>query len=255
MMIEACREHQVPLVMTFIDYCKAFDSMKHHTVWESLLEQGVEQKYVDVLKDCYSNCTTTFRPFIRPIVVPIKEDVRQGDPISPNLFSAVLESVIRKSDWDEYGVNVNGRMLKHLRFADDIVLLTHRPQEAEQMVRQLNEEDRKTPPQSGSIRRRSKTEYIYLRRLINMGNDLKPEIIRRRRAAWAAYNTIKPAVSETNNQRLRAELFNSTVIPALCYGSETWTLTKAMETQLRTTQASIERDIVGYTLRRQRRAA
>ncbi|KIH60839.1 reverse transcriptase [Ancylostoma duodenale] len=140
---DACREHQVPLVMTFIDYCKAFDSMKHHTVWESLLEQGVEQKYVDVLKDCYSNCTTTFRPFIRPIVVPIKEDVRQGDPISPNLFSAVLESVIRKSDWDEYGVNVNGRMLKHLRFADDIVLLTHRPQEAEQMVRQLNEEDRK----------------------------------------------------------------------------------------------------------------
>ncbi|KIH64312.1 hypothetical protein ANCDUO_05376 [Ancylostoma duodenale] len=105
-------------------------------------QQGVEQKYVAVLKDCYSNCTTN-RPFIRPIVVPIKKGVRQGDLISPNLFSAVLESVIRMCDWDEYAVNVNGRMLNHLRFADDIVLLTHTPQEAEQMGRQLNEEGRK----------------------------------------------------------------------------------------------------------------
>ncbi|EPB72812.1 hypothetical protein ANCCEY_08089 [Ancylostoma ceylanicum] len=71
-------------------------------------------------------------------------------------------------------------------------------------------------------------EYVYLERLINMANDLEPEIIRRKRAAWAAYNTIKPAVSEIKNQKLRDELLNSTVIPALCYGSGTWTLMKAM---------------------------
>ncbi|EPB79218.1 hypothetical protein ANCCEY_01641 [Ancylostoma ceylanicum] len=113
--------------MTIIDCCKAFDSVEHHTVWKSLLEQGVERKYVDLLKDSYSNCTTKFRPINRPMVVPIKKGVRQGDPISPNLFPAVLESVIRKRDWDYFGVNVNGRMLNHLRFADVIVLLTHTP--------------------------------------------------------------------------------------------------------------------------------
>ncbi|EYB90115.1 hypothetical protein Y032_0223g2663 [Ancylostoma ceylanicum] len=141
--IEACREHQMPLVMTFIDYCKAFDSVEYHTAWESLLEQGVERNYVDVLKDCYSNCTTKFRPFNRPIVVPIKKGVRQGDPISSNLFSAVLEPVIRKCDWDDFGVNVIGRMINHLRFADDIVLLSHTPQEAERMVRQLDKVGKK----------------------------------------------------------------------------------------------------------------
>ncbi|EYB99908.1 hypothetical protein Y032_0119g835 [Ancylostoma ceylanicum] len=78
-------------------------------------------------------------------------------------------------------------------------------------------------------------EYVYLERLINMANDLEPEIIRRKRAAWAAYNTIKPAVSEIKNQKLRDELLNSTVIPALCYGSGTWTLMKAMVEQLKTT--------------------
>ncbi|EPB69226.1 hypothetical protein ANCCEY_11678 [Ancylostoma ceylanicum] len=133
----------MPLLMTFIDYCKAFDSVEHHTVWESLLEQGVERKYVDVLKDCYSNCAAKFRPFNRIIVVPIKKGVRQGDPISPILLSVVLESVIRKCDWDDFGVNVNGRMLSHLRFADDIVLLILTPQEAERMVRQLDEVGKK----------------------------------------------------------------------------------------------------------------
>ncbi|EPB71659.1 hypothetical protein ANCCEY_09257 [Ancylostoma ceylanicum] len=54
-----------------------------------------------------------------------------------------------------------------------------------------------------------------------MDNNLSPEIIRRKRAAWAAYNTIKPAVSQMKNSKLKAELFNTTVIPALCYGSET----------------------------------
>ncbi|KIH66819.1 hypothetical protein ANCDUO_02853 [Ancylostoma duodenale] len=67
--------------------------------------------------------------------------VRQGNAISPNLYCAVMESVIRKCDWDEYGVNVNGRMLNHLRFADVIVLLTRTPQE--RMVHQLNEKRKK----------------------------------------------------------------------------------------------------------------
>ncbi|EPB75335.1 hypothetical protein ANCCEY_05549 [Ancylostoma ceylanicum] len=78
----------MPLVMPFIDYCESFDSLEHHTVWESLLEQGVERK---------------------------------------------------KCDWDDSGVNVNGRMLIHLRFADDIVLPTYTPQEAERMINLLDE--------------------------------------------------------------------------------------------------------------------
>ncbi|EYB85833.1 hypothetical protein Y032_0290g1548 [Ancylostoma ceylanicum] len=270
--IEACAEHQVPLVMVFIDYCKAFDSVEHHAVWRSLLEQGIEQQYVDVLKNCYSSCTTMFRPFSRTITVPIRRGVRQGDPISPSLFSAVLESVIRKCSWDGQGININGRMLNHFRFADDIVVLTHTPQEAEQMIQQLNEEGKKaglhlniaktkvmrnrfadpSPIRLGQAILENTDEYVYLGRLINMDNNLKPEIVRRKRAAWAAYNTIKPAVSQMKNSKLKAELFNTTVIPALCYGSETWALTKALEKQLKTTQLSIERHLVGFTLHRQR---
>lgn len=57
--------------------------------------------------------------------VPIRAGARLSDPISPILFSAVLESVIRKCNWEGQRINIDGNMLNHLRFSDDIVVLTH----------------------------------------------------------------------------------------------------------------------------------
>ncbi|WKY01105.1 hypothetical protein Q1695_015254 [Nippostrongylus brasiliensis] len=95
-------------------------------------------------------------------------------------------------------------------------------------------------------------EYVYLGRLVNMKNDLKPEIERRKRAGWAAYNSIRTVLERASNSKLRADLFNSTVLPALCYACETWSLTRTAEDQLRRVQISIERRMVGMTLRTQR---
>ena len=45
--------------------------------------------------------------------------MRQGDPISPKLFTAVIEEIFKKADLDK-GINIDGERLKNLRFADDI---------------------------------------------------------------------------------------------------------------------------------------
>ncbi|KAE9419748.1 hypothetical protein Angca_004130, partial [Angiostrongylus cantonensis] len=44
------------------------------------------------------------------------------------------------------------------------------------------------------------------------------------RAAWGAFKSIEDIVKRTKNTRLRAHLFDSTVLPALTYASETWSL-------------------------------
>ncbi|KAE9420009.1 hypothetical protein Angca_005672, partial [Angiostrongylus cantonensis] len=44
------------------------------------------------------------------------------------------------------------------------------------------------------------------------------------RAAWGAFKSIEDVVKRTKNTRLRAHLFDSTVLPALMYASETWSL-------------------------------
>ena len=78
-----------------------------------------------------------------------------------------------------------------------------------------------------------------------------PELLRRRRAGWAAYGTIKTVIEASQDQKLKAMLFDSTVLPALTYASETWALTKVHENKINTIQAALERRLVGITLRDQ----
>ncbi|KAK6763229.1 hypothetical protein RB195_023802 [Necator americanus] len=62
-----------------------------------------------------------------------------------------------------------------------------------------------------------------------MMNDLATELGRRRRAAWGVCKSIEDVVKKTKNTRLRAHLFNTTVFPALTYGSQTWAFRKQEE--------------------------
>ncbi|KAE9415663.1 hypothetical protein Angca_005240, partial [Angiostrongylus cantonensis] len=64
----------------------------------------------------------------------VKRGVSQGDTISPKLFTATLQNVMRTLGWDNMGMKINGRQLHHLRFADDIVLITPDISQAERML-------------------------------------------------------------------------------------------------------------------------
>ena len=45
--------------MVFVDYEKAFNSAETHLVLDSLHQQGVERKCIELLKDIYTDRTTT----------------------------------------------------------------------------------------------------------------------------------------------------------------------------------------------------
>ncbi|KAE9420843.1 hypothetical protein Angca_007208, partial [Angiostrongylus cantonensis] len=52
------------------------------------------------------------------------------------------------------------------------------------------------------------------------------------RAAWGGFKSIEDVVKRTKNTRLRAYLFDSAVLPALIYASETWSLRASRFTQV-----------------------
>ena len=96
--------------------------------------------------------------------------------------------------------------------------------------------------------------YVYLGRSMNMENDLEDELNRRSRAAWAAFGPLREATDHLGNPELRADLFDATVLPALCYAAETWPDTVTTSRKLRTTHRALERCLLKYNRRTQRQA-
>lgn len=98
----------MPLVLAFVDYEKAFDSVEINGTLLALQQQGVADEYAALLQEINSGCTTNITQFDRPLYIPIARGVKQGDPISPKLFTACLGHIFRQLDWDNKGISVSG---------------------------------------------------------------------------------------------------------------------------------------------------
>ncbi|KAE9418559.1 hypothetical protein Angca_009873, partial [Angiostrongylus cantonensis] len=71
----------------------------------------------------------------------------------------------------------------------------------------------------------------------------------RKRATWEAYKSIEDVVKRTKGTRLRAHLFDSTILPALTYAPETWSLRKQNEGSLSVIERAVERTMLESKIR------
>ncbi|KAE9419643.1 hypothetical protein Angca_009806, partial [Angiostrongylus cantonensis] len=62
-----------------------------------------------------------------------------------------------------------------------------------------------------------------------------------------AFESIEDVVKRAKNTRLRAHLFDSTVLPALTYASETWSLRKQDEGSLNVIERAVESTMLGVS--------
>ena len=108
----------------FIDFQKAFDTIKHKVIWATLKSYGVETKMVALLEKIYENAQSAVR-IGKETGDWFRTDVgtRQGDPLSPLLFIAYLDRVMDQVREDTCGVKIGGITINNLRFADDIDLI------------------------------------------------------------------------------------------------------------------------------------
>ena len=82
-LIEKALEFNLRLYIAFVDYKKAFDSVEHKPILETLKNQGIQNKYKTLLANLYTVCKAK-------IQTEVERGVKQGDPLAPKLFTAVL---------------------------------------------------------------------------------------------------------------------------------------------------------------------
>ena len=262
---EKCREYNIPLCVAFVDYEKAFDSVQTQAILTSLQEQGIEDVYIEIMKDIYTDSSVTVHLHKESEKIRIKRGVRQGDTISPKLFTATLESIFRRLNWEHKGVKIDGEFLSNLRFADDIFLCTETPQELQQMLQELSDESRRmglkmniaktkvmvvdnTPININNVLIENVQGYVYLGQHYSLKEkNQDKEIQRRIMAGWAAYAKHRDIFKSNLAICLKRQVYNSCVLPAMTYGAETWTLTKQAQNKLAAAQTKMERSMLNIT--------
>ena len=88
--------------------------------------------------------------------INILRGVRQGDSISPKLFTAAIQEVFKNSDLQLRDLDIDGERLTDLRFADDVALTTNTIEDMEQHLNILNEQSKRV----GLKIHRGKTKFL-----------------------------------------------------------------------------------------------
>ena len=107
----------------FIDYSKAFDTVKHKQLIEMLQNLAINNKDTRLLTNLYWNqqevvrCNNEIGKWMN-----IKQGVRQGCVTSPHLIILYTEKIIPNNDGME-GFRVEGTVIHNLRYADDMVII------------------------------------------------------------------------------------------------------------------------------------
>ncbi|CAG4970592.1 unnamed protein product [Parnassius apollo] len=268
--VQKTEEYNLPLCLAYVDYEKAFDSVEIWAVLQSLQWCQVDCRYIEVLKCLYSRATMAIRvqnQSSKPI--QLQRGVRQGDVISPKLFTAALEDVFKLLDWKEYGININGEYITHRRFADDIVPMAESLEDLSTMLNDLNIASQRIglkmnmdktkimfnvhvtpmPVVVGSTMLEVVDEYVYLGQIVRLGkSNFDREVNRRIQLGWAAFGKLRHIFSSGIPQSLKTTLYNQCVLPVMTYGSETWSITAGRMRTLKVAQPAIERAMLGVSL-------
>jgi hypothetical protein len=128
----------------FIDVKKAYDTVWRVGLWKRLWEEGVRGKMWRVVKGMYQTVESAVLVGEESTEwFELQAGVRQGCVMSPVLFSLFINGLARELKKRGQGVDIGGRRVQMLLYADDIALLAETPDDLQRMLDVVSEYSRK----------------------------------------------------------------------------------------------------------------
>jgi len=145
--IEKSAEWGEELWIAALDVEKAFDRVHHSSLFNALLDGGIDPAVTASLRRLYLDMRAyvVLWPGAESRHFGIDRGVRQGDPLSPLLFNLVINRVLEdvSPTWRKrcYGSNVGetvqGHRITHVMFADDMTLMARSAISMKRMLKML----------------------------------------------------------------------------------------------------------------------
>ncbi len=140
MRLEYYVDQTLPTFAAFIDFKKAFDYVDRDLLFYRLLQYNIDAKVYNSIKSLYTNtvscvqlngsCSSWFN---------VGAGVRQGDPLSPTLFSSFINELILEIKQTGIGVSIGNEKISLLAYDDDIVLLAETEEDLQQLINTLTD--------------------------------------------------------------------------------------------------------------------
>lgn len=269
--IEKVTAWQKPIIINFIDFKKAFDSVHRATIWKILSQYGIPDKVIEVIRNLYNDSRSAVRmngqigEWFQVIT-----GVRQGCILSPLLFAIAIDWVMRRATQNDAGIQwVDGKKLSDLDFADDIALICDNHADMQDLTSIVENESAKvglqingnkckvmvgdnwegdTGIQAAGTRIEVVKDFCYLGSYISSNGSCEKDVKVRIGKAAASFGKLSNVWnSKSVSHTVKVKLYETLILSILLYSSELWPITVTAMKKLEAAHHRWQRKLLGIT--------
>ena len=272
--VERHREFNRGLLAAYIDLKKAFDSVHRESLWEILRLRGIPTKIIELIASLYTGTESAVRcgggisSFF-----PVNSGVRQGCVLAPTLFNTCMDWIMdRAVSQSQCGATLGNTKVTDLDFADDVAILSESLEtlvvaldafcnEANPLGLKVSWTKTKIQDFGGLLGEPAQSvracgedievtqSFTYLGSVVHSSGLSDQEVNRRIGLASGVMNSLDRSIWRSRYlcRGTKLRVFRALILPVLLYGSETWTLSGALESRLDAFCNRSLRRIMGYS--------